>query len=370
LWGIVKFKLYKNYITIVNIFGGVYIYDVIVIGTGAGGATVAKDLSQYGKDVLILEKGSRKRQGSYVQHMKTKKIHLKNNLSDDEKEKYEFLTSPLELTNIEEIGGTTTSSIGNACFSCSGCYTNSIMQQFGDKSLDIFEEPQKTLRRKASNAAMRKFFVEGMYDENDTTKDAQDFEDLREQAEAQFENDVEAMYEHVASAEYNPIVGMALPIHKLILMNNVYDKGGIQKVTAVQPKFTISLERRILVKPDGTEIDMFLQQNEITDAINSTNPVKEIELTLPVTETKDIITDEFGGTALDNLDVSTYICAVKVKNVFIEAGDILPNDQGYIEKDGEIATEDTTADVWFHTDIHFTPNYGGLAFTATGQRIQ
>jgi len=140
LWGIVKFKLYKNYITIVNIFGGVYIYDVIVIGTGAGGATVAKDLSQYGKDVLILEKGSRKRQGSYVQHMKTKKIHLKNNLSDDEKEKYEFLTSPLELTNIEEIGGTTTSSIGNACFSCSGCYTNSIMQQFGDKSLDIFEE--------------------------------------------------------------------------------------------------------------------------------------------------------------------------------------------------------------------------------------
>jgi UDP-galactopyranose mutase len=80
LWGIVKFKLYKNYITIVNIFGGVYIYDVIVIGTGAGGATVAKDLSQYGKDVLILEKGSRKRQGSYVQHMKTKKIHLKKSL--------------------------------------------------------------------------------------------------------------------------------------------------------------------------------------------------------------------------------------------------------------------------------------------------
>ena len=116
------------------------IYDVIVIGTGAGGATVAKDLSVMDRKVLILEKGSRQKDGSYVSSMKTKKIHLKNCLSDDDRKEYGFLTLPLELTNIEEIGGTTTSSIGNACFSCSGCYTNSIMQQFEDKNLDIFEE--------------------------------------------------------------------------------------------------------------------------------------------------------------------------------------------------------------------------------------
>ena len=72
--------------------------------------------------------------------MKSKKIQLKNNLSDEDKKNYAFLTYPLELTNIEEIGGTTTSSIGNACFSCSGCYSNSIMQQFEDKNLNIFEE--------------------------------------------------------------------------------------------------------------------------------------------------------------------------------------------------------------------------------------
>lgn len=117
-----------------------YIYDVIVIGTGAGGATVAKDLALNGRKVLILEKGRAQDDGSYVKHMKTKKIHLNNNLSQKDKEDYEFLTLPLELTNIEEIGGTTTSSIGNACFSCSGCYSNSIMQQFEDKNLDIFEE--------------------------------------------------------------------------------------------------------------------------------------------------------------------------------------------------------------------------------------
>ncbi len=122
------------------IFGGILIYDVIVIGTGAGGATVAKDLAQNERNVLILERGSLQRDGSYVKHMKTREIHLKNSLSEEDKIKYGFLTRPLELTNIEEIGGTTTSSIGNACFSCSGCYTNSIMQQFEDKNLDIFEE--------------------------------------------------------------------------------------------------------------------------------------------------------------------------------------------------------------------------------------
>lgn len=116
------------------------IYDVIVVGTGAGGSTAAKDLALNGRNVLILEKGCRQRQGSYVNHMKTKRIYLKNNLSEKDKIDYEFLTLPLELTNIEEIGGTTTSSIGNACFSCSGCYSNSIMQQFEDKNLNIFEE--------------------------------------------------------------------------------------------------------------------------------------------------------------------------------------------------------------------------------------
>ena len=93
-----------------------------------------------GCKVLILEKGSIQNSGRYVGFMKTKEIYLNNNLSDSDKRNYEFLTLPLTLTNIEEIGGTTTSSIGNACFSCSGCYSNSIMQQFEDKDLNIFEE--------------------------------------------------------------------------------------------------------------------------------------------------------------------------------------------------------------------------------------
>ena len=229
-----------------------------------------------------------------------------------------------------------------------------------ESGYDIFEEPQKVLRRGSSKEAMKKFFVENSYDPNNSTLDSTDIDDILEMADTQFENDVKAMYEHSAPADYSPMIGLALPIHKLILMNNVFDKGGIQKVTAVSPKFPISLERRILVKPDGTELDMFLEQNKITDAIRETNPEKIIELDLPVTEDLDIITDYFGGTSLDNLDISTRIYAVQVEGVQIDVGDILPDENGYINKNGEVATEQITdATVWYKTDIRFTPNYGG-----------
>lgn len=228
-----------------------------------------------------------------------------------------------------------------------------------EDGFDIFEEPQRVYRRKNSREAMKKFFTENMIDVNNSLYDAVDIEDQKAMAEAQFDNDAAAIYEHTATADLNPMIGMALPIHKLILMNNVFDKGGIQKVTAVQPKFTISLERRILVKPDGTEIDMFTQQNEMTAAIDSTNPIKVIDLSLPVNESLDIVATYFGGTTMDDLDISTFISAVQVNNVQIDVGDILPDADGYIKKSGAVATTQTTASVWFPVDIKFTPNYGG-----------
>lgn len=233
---------------------------------------------------------------------------------------------------------------------------SSILNESG---LDIFEEPGKVYRRKSTRDTMRNFFLEDATDTQNPEKDPEEIEDEQEMWEEQFENDASAIFENAVLADYNPVVGMALPIHKLILMNNVFDKGAIQKVTAVQPKFTISLERRILVTPDGKELDMFLDQNKMTAAIDSTNPIREFELDLPQTEDDNDIIAEMGGTNLDNLDIDTYICAVKVENVLIEKGDILPNEEGYIEKGGEIATEEKTMDVWFRVNIRFTPNYGG-----------
>ena len=122
-------------------------------------------------------------------------------------------------------------------------YANSFKEAaniiLNEDGYDIFEEPQRVLRRSNSKNTMKKFFLENMFDVDNPLYDAKDIEDQRAMAEAQFENDVEAMFEHAAPAELAPVVGLTLPIHKFILMNNVFDKGGIQKVTAVQPQFTI-----------------------------------------------------------------------------------------------------------------------------------
>jgi hypothetical protein len=158
------------------------------------------------------------------------------------------------------------------------------------------------------------------------------------------------------------MVGMSLPIHKLILMNNVFSQGGgIQKVTAVQPAFTISMERRILVKPDGTEIDMFLQQNEIADAIESTAPTVTIELDLPHQEADTDIIGELGGTVTDELSTETHISGIYVENVYFAEGDHLPDEDGWFSTKGEVATAETAGvkNVWFPVNIVFTPTYGG-----------
>ena len=94
-----------------------------------------------------------------------------------------------------------------------------------EESYDFFAEPQKTLRMQAPHEAIKNFFMEGWYDPDNKLLSPEEIEDIQEQAEAQFNNDVKGMLEHSPIAEYNPIVGMALPIHKLILMNNVFDKG-------------------------------------------------------------------------------------------------------------------------------------------------
>ena len=44
------------------------IYDAIVIGTGAGGSTVSKELSNKGLNVLILEKGTSYKAGTATNH--------------------------------------------------------------------------------------------------------------------------------------------------------------------------------------------------------------------------------------------------------------------------------------------------------------
>ena len=230
------------------------------------------------------------------------------------------------------------------------------------ENFDLFAEPSRAIRSTGAKEALKEFFCNNFVDDNNTHLSAEELEDLHEDVENMFENDINAIQENAYMSQYAPMVGMALPIHKLILMNNAFSQGNVvQKVVAVQPNFTISMERRILVTPEGEEIDMFLEQNRIADAIEATAPTKEFELAVPQMEGATDILGLLGGTATDELSSVTHISGIYVENVYIAEGDRLPDENGWITNKGAFATaaEAGLKNVWFHVNIPFTPSYGG-----------
>lgn len=115
-------------------------FDVVVIGTGAGGATVAKELSKKRLKILILEKGKHRKTGTCLTYLKNIPMNLKVDLTNKDKEKYNFLRFPAELMYMEDVGGTTPVSLANACYACSICYSNAATTQFKIHNIDIFQE--------------------------------------------------------------------------------------------------------------------------------------------------------------------------------------------------------------------------------------
>ena len=238
-------------------------------------------------------------------------------------------------------------------------FTKNILNESG---MNLLEEPKKVLRNLATKQALKEFFTQNFLDECSTDPFMNDpayVQDQQLMMEQQFENDVEAVYEHADMADYNPVIGLAFPIHKNILMNMVFDKGAIQKVVAEGPKFTISMETRILVDTEGNEIDMYLEQNKMTPAIDKSNPVHDIDLTLPEMGETDVLA-QCGGTKLDSLSIKTYISAIMIEKCYIAEGDIKPDENNVIRPNGPIATADDVGEktnVWFPVDIRFAPGY-------------
>ncbi len=116
------------------------IYDVIIVGTGAGGATVAHELSDKDLNILVLEKGFDHPNGTAANNIETTRLFMNIKDATDEDNKYEFLRYPAELMHIEGFGGTTPASLANACYACTSCYKNSATAQFKGYDLELFEE--------------------------------------------------------------------------------------------------------------------------------------------------------------------------------------------------------------------------------------
>ena len=239
-----------------------------------------------------------------------------------------------------------------------------------ESSIDIFEQPKTLLRRPAERETLKQFFCENFMDQDTRDPFVNDpgyLEDQQAMMEQQFENDANAILEHANMADYNPVIGMTFPVHKNILMNMVFDKGAIQKVVAEGPKFTMTMERRLLVDPKGNEIDMYLNQDKMTAAIDESNPVYDIELTLPEMGGTDIL-KRCGGTKQDDLSIKTHISAIQIEKMYIAEGDIMPDADGFIRKNGKVATAADAGEVqnvWFPTNIKFAPGYNQYERTFT-----
>lgn len=223
-----------------------------------------------------------------------------------------------------------------------------------ETGIDLFSEPQKAMMISSASDALKDFFVEGVADfykgeVEAGLMSADELNEIMEDAQEMYLNDREAVLEHAAIGSYNPVIGMTFPIHKNIMMNNVFDKGAIPKVVAREPKFTISMETRLLITPDGEEIDMFKEQYKMTAAIDATAPFTEVELVLPQKEYDNDVLTSIGATQDDNISIASYISAVKVQ-VYFKTGDKLP--------DGTLAASDGNQSVWFPVDMRFTPGYG------------
>ena len=232
---------------------------------------------------------------------------------------------------------------------------------FTNETVDLFAEPSRAIRSNAVKEALRENFCNNFVDDANVTKTPDQIEEMHEDVDAMFENDLSAITEHAYMSDFMPMVGMALPIHKLILMNNVFSQGdGIQTVTAVQPGFTVSLERRILVTPTGEEIDMFLEQNRIADAIDATAPIKDFEVELPQKEGDTDFIAELGGNPRSDLSIATHVSGIYVEGVYIAEGQPLPDENDWYSNKGKPATaeEAGTYNVYFPVNLGFTPLYG------------
>lgn len=228
-----------------------------------------------------------------------------------------------------------------------------------ENATDIYSEPARAFIAKSSNEALKQFFVENSYDPAGMTPD--EIEDHIQTMELQYDNDRKGILEHVTGSYMNPMIGITIPMHKFILMNMVFDKGSIPKFVARSPKFTISMEYRILVDTEGNELDMFRDQNLMTDAIEKTAAETEFELpALPFTDDNEIVHTYLGGLAgADHLSIETRVSAFKITDQYFEIGDILPDPEtGYIEPDGEVATSAGVREVWVRCNYPFTPVYG------------
>ena len=233
------------------------------------------------------------------------------------------------------------------------------------EDVDIFTEPSTFLRSKVLSDQMKNFFMQESFDPADPEFKGhpEAVNEHNKMMEQLYNNDSQLICESAPLGSLNAVVGITFPIHKNLLQTTVFDKGAIPKDVAAGPKFTLSMETRKLVAPDGQEIDMFLEQNKIKDVIESSVPRKDIIIKLPEDRQTDVLA-LLGAVnkTTANLSVSTKVTKIIVKGVYCVEGDEYLDDAGNVKvvAQGEEGVKNKIIPV---EPISFAASYGQLSNT-------
>ena len=184
-----------------------------------------------------------------------------------------------------------------------------VVNSIKNEGYDFFQEAGRVMRIPHQEETLRQFFVENSADINEFNGDPEAYEEHVQMMNELYQNDLQALMEHSTAGEYNPVIGMTFPIHKNIMMNNIFDKGVIPKFVATSPKFTVSMETRWLIDPvTGEKIDFGREQYKMTDIIDKVAPLKSMYIALPETEQTNVLEELFQMTSKhDHLSIVTHI---------------------------------------------------------------
>lgn len=231
-----------------------------------------------------------------------------------------------------------------------------------ESQVDYAQEPARALSFRSVQDQMKNFYLENSVIGDARSLGAEKYQDQLDMMNEAFINDIQAVRENAVAgmAAWNPLIGLSLPMHKYLMLNCVFAQA-VPRFVAKSPSWTETMETRYMITPDGRKIDIANQQNEIFSAWKSANRPVDVAITLPESQSVDILDKYFKVSRLShNLSVATHISAIAIED--------------YAKKDDPIITIDNTtgkitegkaaangiAIVWKPWKAEFNPGYGEL----------
>ena len=231
-----------------------------------------------------------------------------------------------------------------------------------ESQVDYAQEPARALSFRSVQDQLKNFYMENSVIGDARSLGAEKYQDQLDMMNEAFINDIQAVRENAVAgmAAWNPLIGLSLPMHKYLMLNCVFAQA-VPRFVAKSPSWTETMETRYMITPDGRKIDIANQQNEIFSAWKSANRPVDVAITLPESQSVDILDTYFHVSRLShNLSVATHISAIAIEDYAKENDPIITIDDTTGEITEGKAAANGIAIVWKPWKAEFNPGYGEL----------